>query len=61
MTEIIIKKFNFKPAEIIKQLNLKLPMYEKLGAYGHFGREEYPWEKTDKVDDLKLILKGING
>jgi len=61
LTEIIIKKFNFKPAEIIKQLNLKLPMYEKLGAYGHFGREEYPWEKTDKVHDLKLILKGING
>ncbi|MED5474402.1 MAG: methionine adenosyltransferase [Candidatus Neomarinimicrobiota bacterium] len=61
LTEIIIKIFNFKPAEIIKQLNLKLPMYEKLGAYGHFGREEYPWEKTDKVDDLKLILKGING
>ena len=61
LTEIIIKIFNFKPAEIIKQLNLKLPMYEKLGAYGQFGREEYPWEKTDKVDDLKLILKGING
>ena len=50
------KIFDFRPSAISKQLNLKHPgkgwSYEKAAAYGHFGRDCFPWEKTDKVADL---------
>ena len=44
-----------RPAEIVKQLNLKRPIYQKTAAYGHSGRNEpeFTWEKTDKADLLK--------
>jgi S-adenosylmethionine synthetase len=49
--------FNFKPAEIIKQLNLLRPIYRNTTNYGHFGREEnldaLTWERTDKAEALK--------
>ncbi len=47
--------FDFRPAEIVKQLNLLRPVYARTAAYGHFGREEdgFTWEKTDKADILK--------
>jgi len=45
--------FCFKPASIIKQLDLLRPIYHNTAAYGHFGRSEFPWEKTDKAEDLK--------
>ena len=47
--------FDFRPAEIVKQLNLLRPVYARTSAYGHFGREEdgFTWEKLDKVDILK--------
>jgi S-adenosylmethionine synthetase len=49
--------FNFKPAEIIKQLNLLRPIYRKTTNYGHFGRiddlDSITWERTDKADALK--------
>jgi len=49
--------FNFKPAEIIKQLNLLRPIYRKTTNYGHFGREDHldalTWERTDKAEALK--------
>jgi len=57
LTEIVKEVFSFKPAEIIKQLNLKTPFYGKLAAYGHFGRDGYPWEKTDKIEKLKSYLE----
>jgi S-adenosylmethionine synthetase len=46
--------FNMRPAEIIKTLDLKRPIYKKTAAYGHFGRDEpsFTWEKTDKVMEL---------
>ena len=47
------KIFDCTPAGIIKTLNLKQPIYRKTASYGHFGREGFPWEKTDKVEDLK--------
>ena len=59
LTQIIKKVFNFKPAEIIKQLNLKSPIYRKLAAYGHFGRNGFPWEKTNKIEDLKAYMENI--
>jgi len=56
--EIINKVFSFKPKDIIKQLDLKRPIYKKTAAYGHFGREDqgFPWEKTDKVEDIQKYL-----
>lgn len=53
--------FNFKPAEIIKQLNLLRPIYRKTTNYGHFGRvddlDALSWERTDKADELKKAVK----
>jgi len=53
--ELVEKNFPIKPADIIKELDLERPIYEKTAAYGHFGRTdvEFPWEKTDKVSLLQ--------
>jgi S-adenosylmethionine synthetase len=48
--------FGLRPAEIIQNLDLKRPIYRPTAAYGHFGRDEFPWEKTDKAEALKKIL-----
>ncbi len=50
--------FDLTPAGIIKELDLLRPIYRKTAAYGHFGREleEFSWEKTDKVDEIKSYL-----
>jgi S-adenosylmethionine synthetase len=45
--------FDLRPSGIIHALNLQSPIYLKLAAYGHFGREDLPWEKIDKVDQIK--------
>lgn len=45
--------FDMTPAGIIKSLDLRRPIYQATAAYGHFGRSEFPWEQTDKVDQLK--------
>ncbi|MFA5051739.1 MAG: methionine adenosyltransferase [Patescibacteria group bacterium] len=52
---LVEKNFPIKPADIIKELDLERPIYEKTAAYGHFGRTdvEFPWEKTDKADTLR--------
>ncbi len=50
------KVFDCTPAGIIKTLNLKQPIYRKTASYGHFGREGFPWEKTDMVNELKAAL-----
>ena len=44
--EFVDKNFNFSVDNIIKELNLQRPIYYDLASYGHFGRKEYPWEKT---------------
>ena len=49
--------FDCTPAGIIKTLNLKRPVYEATAAYGHFGRKEFSWENTDKVEALKKVIK----
>lgn len=51
------KVFDCTPAGIIKTLQLKQPIYRKTASYGHFGRDGFPWEKTDKVDALKAEIK----
>ncbi|MFH1308133.1 MAG: methionine adenosyltransferase [archaeon] len=56
--ELIKKNFPLKPADILKQLDLKRPIYKKTAAYGHFGRSDpdFTWERLDKVDSLKQEL-----
>ena len=52
----IIKVFDLSPAGIIKTLDLRKSIYLKTAAYGHFGRPEFSWEKTDKVEELKKAV-----
>lgn len=54
--------WSLKPADIVKQFDLLKPRYKKTAAYGHFGREEaeFTWEKTDKVDALKDVIKTLS-
>jgi len=56
--EMIRKHFDLRPAAIIDHLQLRRPIYLQLAAYGHFGRPELdlPWERLDKVDQLKEAL-----
>lgn len=58
MIAAINQVFDLRPAGIIQMLDLKRPIYKQTAAYGHFGRTDIdlPWEKTDKVDQLKAIL-----
>ena len=49
--------FDLSPAGIIKTLDLCKPIYQATAAYGHFGRPEFNWEKTDKLDALKAAIK----
>ena len=59
LSEIIDKHFDLRPAAIIKNLDLRRPIYRQVAAYGHFGRTDIdlPWERLDKVDELKEELK----
>ena len=52
---LVNKHFDMRPAEIVKQLDLKKPIYQKTAAYGHFGRTEpeFRWENTDKANELR--------
>ena len=58
LTDIVRENFDLRPAGIIKMLDLRRPIYKQTSAYGHFGRNDLdlPWEKLDKVDDLKKYL-----
>ncbi|MDR2746821.1 MAG: methionine adenosyltransferase [Treponema sp.] len=49
--------FDLTPAGIIKALDLRHPIYRKTASYGHFGRAEFPWEKTDKAEELKKAVR----
>lgn len=53
LEKIIREQFDFRPRAIIEQLDLLRPIYKATAAYGHFGRAEFPWEKTDRVEELK--------
>jgi len=56
ITEAIQHVFSFKPADIVKQLNLLRPIYRETTNYGHFGKADLPWEQTTKVDALKAAV-----
>ena len=53
----IEKVFDFRPKAIIDHLELKKPVFLKTAAYGHFGRPEFRWEKTDKIEALRKVIK----
>nr|MCR4580726.1 methionine adenosyltransferase domain-containing protein [Treponema sp.] len=55
--EAVKKVFDCTPAGIAKTLKLKQPIYRKTASYGHFGRQGFPWENTDKVEELKKAVK----
>ncbi len=51
--------WSLKPARIVKDFDLLKPIYSPTASYGHFGREEFSWEKTNKVDQLKDVVKTL--
>ena len=55
LADIVAKHFDLRPAAIIRELDLRRPIYKQVAAYGHFGRTDIdlPWEKLNKVDELK--------
>ncbi len=57
--ELIDNVFDFRPANIIKELGLRAPIYSKTAAYGHFGHNEYNWEKLNKLEECKSYIKAI--
>ena len=63
LSKAVSKVFDLRPAAIIRDLDLRRPIYRQLAAYGHMGREELgvAWEKLDKVDALKKAVKQVEG
>lgn len=59
IVEIIDKVFDLRPGAIIRDLNLRRPIYRQVAAYGHFGRTDIdlPWEKLDRVEEIKKYIK----
>ena len=57
IADIIVKEFDLRPYSIIETLNLRSPLFSKTSAYGHFGKEGLPWERVNRVEDLKKYLK----
>ena len=53
LTTVINKMFDMKPRAIIERLDLLKPIYSQTAAYGHFGRDIFPWEKLDRLTELK--------
>ncbi len=60
LVDLIKKHFDLRPAAIIRDLDLRRPIYQQTAAYGHFGRDdiELPWEKTDEAEILKKEALG---
>jgi S-adenosylmethionine synthetase len=53
IVDLVWDAFDFRPTAIIRQLDLRRPIYEETAAYGHFGRKEFSWEATDRADELR--------
>ncbi|GAA0341937.1 methionine adenosyltransferase [Bowmanella denitrificans] len=53
---LVREHFDLRPYGLIKMLDLERPIYQATAAYGHFGREEFPWEATDKAEALRSAL-----
>ncbi len=58
IADYVLKNFDMRPKAIIEQLDLLRPIYKATAAYGHFGRKDFPWEQTDRADELRAALGG---
>ncbi|MBU1900749.1 methionine adenosyltransferase [Patescibacteria group bacterium] len=52
----LLTVFDARPAQMVQELDLLQPIYRKTAAYGHFGRDEFPWEKLSRLEELKTAL-----
>ena len=57
IVDAVRRTFDLSPAGIVSGLGLKAPIYQRTAAYGHFGRDGFPWERTDKAAELKAALR----
>ena len=59
LVKLVEEHFDLRPAAIIRDLDLRRPIYRQVAAYGHFGRTDIdiPWERTDKAEALKKAAK----
>ena len=55
----VLSVFDFRPKAIIEQLELRSPIYILTTCYGHFGKDELPYERCDKTDELKEALNNV--
>ncbi|MCQ2387407.1 MAG: methionine adenosyltransferase [Clostridia bacterium] len=56
IADIVVKEFDLRPLAIIEKLKLDRPVYSNTASYGHFGKSNLEWEKTDRINDLKKYL-----
>jgi S-adenosylmethionine synthetase len=61
LSAYIRENFDMRPRAIIQQLNLLRPVYAPTSAYGHFGRKEFAWEKTDRAKEIASAMAGRGG
>ncbi len=59
LSDIVNELFDARPAAIIDQLDLRRPIYQATSAYGHFGREGFPWERLDRVEALREAASAL--
>ncbi len=59
LAAVVAKEFDLRPAAIIRSLRLRRPLYAGTAAYGHFGRDGFPWEEIDRAESLKKYLNGV--
>ncbi|MEJ2665659.1 MAG: methionine adenosyltransferase [Deinococcales bacterium] len=59
LSHLVAQAFDARPASIIAQLDLRRPIYTATSAYGHFGRDGFPWERTDRAEELKEAALAI--
>lgn len=59
LSALVTDFFDFRPGAIIQRLDLLRPIYRPTTAYGHFGRDGFPWEETDAADDLRRAAEGF--
>ena len=57
LIKLVRQHFDLRPHGLIEMLQLERPIYRATAAYGHFGRNEFPWEQTDKAELLRQYAK----
>ena len=59
LTQACKKIFDLRPKAMVERFKLLRPLYSKTSVYGHFGRREFPWERTDSIEELKAALRAV--